>query len=56
MPVTGLEPGADDCLVRLFVFYELCARIHALGRRKYENRSPSAQCQENYNRLSKKSV
>lgn len=35
--VTGLEAGADDYLVKPFVFQELLARIRALYRRNKEN-------------------
>lgn len=35
--VTGLEAGADDYLVKPFVFQELLARIRALFRRNKEN-------------------
>ena len=35
--VEGLEAGADDYLVKPFVFQELLARIRALTRRTYES-------------------
>ena len=38
--VRGLNAGADDYLVKPFAFDELLARIHALVRRRYEERSP----------------
>ncbi len=39
--ILGLELGADDYLVKPFAFEELCARIRALIRRRYETKSPS---------------
>ena len=38
--VLGLNTGADDYLVKPFAFDELLARVHALVRRRYEERSP----------------
>src|SRR5262249_44043096 len=38
--VRGLNLGADDYLVKPFAFDELLARIGALVRRKYQNKSP----------------
>ena len=38
--ITGLEQGADDYLVKPFVFQELLARVRALVRRKYESKDP----------------
>ena len=38
--VRGLDVGADDYLVKPFVFAELLARVRALVRRKYDARSP----------------
>lgn len=38
--VRGLDEGADDYLVKPFVFAELLARVRALVRRKYDARSP----------------
>ncbi len=37
--VLGLNEGADDYLVKPFAFDELLARIHALVRRRYEERA-----------------
>ncbi len=37
--VRGLDLGADDYLVKPFVFAELLARVKALVRRKYEAKS-----------------
>ena len=38
--VNGLDLGADDYLVKPFVFEELLARVRALVRRKYQVKSP----------------
>jgi len=38
--INGLEKGADDYLVKPFVFNELLARVRALVRRKYETKNP----------------
>jgi DNA-binding response OmpR family regulator len=38
--VTGLDLGADDYLVKPFAFAELLARIRALLRRTYQEKSP----------------
>lgn len=38
--VRGLDLGADDYLIKPFVFAELVARVRALVRRRYEARSP----------------
>ena len=38
--VRGLEMGADDYLVKPFSFDELCARIQALVRRRYQAKNP----------------
>jgi DNA-binding response OmpR family regulator len=37
--VIGLEQGADDYLVKPFIFAELLARVRAMIRRKYETTS-----------------
>ena len=39
--VRGLQLGADDYLVKPFSFDELCARIHALVRRRYAAKLPA---------------
>ena len=39
--VAGLNSGADDYLVKPFVFDELLARVQALVRRKYEATNPT---------------
>ncbi len=38
--VAGLRLGADDYLVKSFAIEELLGRVEALGRRKYQKRSP----------------
>ena len=38
--VQGLEQGADDYLVKPFAMEELVARVQALARRGYQNKSP----------------
>jgi DNA-binding response OmpR family regulator len=37
--INGLELGADDYLVKPFVFAELLARVRAMIRRKYETKA-----------------
>ena len=39
--ITGLNLGADDYLVKPFAFQELLARVQALVRRRYQQKSPS---------------
>ena len=39
--ITGLNLGADDYLVKPFAFQELLARVHALVRRRYQQKSPT---------------
>ena len=39
--VAGLRLGADDYLVKSFAIEELIARVEALARRKYQQRSPT---------------
>jgi DNA-binding response OmpR family regulator len=41
--VSGLDTGADDYLVKPFVFAELLARVRALVRRRYDVKSPIIQ-------------
>ncbi len=38
--IRGLDAGADDYLVKPFAFGEFLARVNALVRRRYEERSP----------------
>jgi DNA-binding response OmpR family regulator len=38
--IRGLNAGADDYLVKPFAFGEFLARVNALVRRRYEERSP----------------
>jgi len=44
--VTGLELGADDYLVKPFAFEELLARIRALLRRSYQEKSPCVEIED----------
>ena len=39
--IRGLQLGADDYMVKPFSFDELCARIGALTRRRYETKNPA---------------
>ena len=41
--ISGLDCGADDYLVKPFVFAELLARVRALVRRRYDAKSPVIQ-------------
>ncbi len=41
--INGLDLGADDYLVKPFVFGELLARVKALVRRKYETHRTTLQ-------------
>lgn len=38
--VRGLRLGADDYLIKPFAFDELCARLHALSRRRHDTKNP----------------
>jgi len=44
--VAGLDLGADDYLVKPFAFEELVARIRALLRRSYRQKSPCVQVKD----------
>jgi DNA-binding response OmpR family regulator len=44
--VTGLDLGADDYLVKPFAFEELLARIRALLRRSYQEKSPCVEIED----------
>ena len=54
--ITGLDCGADDYLVKPFAFQELVARVHALVRRKYRNKSPTIRIGEIEISTTRKSV
>jgi len=54
--ITGLDCGADDYLVKPFAFQELVARVHALVRRKYRNKSPTIRIGEIEINTTRKSV
>ncbi len=41
--IRGLRLGADDYLIKPFAFDELCARLRALIRRRYETKNPCMQ-------------
>jgi DNA-binding response OmpR family regulator len=44
--ITGLDLGADDYLVKPFAFEELLARIRALLRRSYQEKSPRIEIED----------
>jgi DNA-binding response OmpR family regulator len=44
--VRGLNRGADDYLPKPFAFDELLARVHALCRRRYDDRNPILEVQD----------
>lgn len=44
--IKGLDLGADDYLIKPFAFKELLARIRALTRRRYEQKSPDIKIED----------
>lgn len=54
--IEGLDHGADDYLVKPFAFDELLARIRALLRRSYHNKSPEIAVEDLRIKLAAKQV
>ncbi len=54
--ISGLDCGADDYVVKPFVFAELLARIRAMVRRRYDARSPTIEIADLIIDTSKRSV